>query len=481
MSDQCVLPATGVCEYIKTQCDASYYDIAAFYYCRPHSAVTLVTLSLMSVAAISLICVALSMIVSNYLLVNLSFLATSLHINQQLVSCIVVPLANSFPDLIAYYFALQSRSPDLVLGQVTGSLTILFTVVTGLVALVYPFQVQNRSVLTGDMAAVLGAIGLFAYVLSDGKITRAECATMVAVFCVYIVVLILFDKEKVADYSDEIAELIAEEGELPVYGSVPTKPDAALKTFSVVQLVVGALDLAISMVIPVVTYDDTNSLFYLRDRVLASPLHKYWLTFVTVSIFTYEYYNFDSLLVFAGSVACAMAATAVAQRLLSLSTLEKFTGIIGIVSSLILTGNVSVEILQMLKNLGLIWRMSEFILGLLVFSIANSLNDLITNLAMSAYNPVYGINACLGTPLLNILLGVGFNGLVVLHQLGESSMSFELNPRVIFATGLLMVLVAGTWLYLVANRWRFDRRLASLLFGAFIASVVVQSVVLKAE
>lgn len=125
--------------------------------------------------------------------------------------------------------------------------------------------------------------------------------------------------------------------------------------------------------------------------------------------------------------------------------------------------------------------MSEFILGLLVFSIANSLNDLITNLAMSAYNPVYGINACLGTPLLNILLGVGFNGLVVLHQLGELLMLFELNPRVIFATGLLMVLVAGTWLYLVANRWRFDRRLAALLFGAFIASVVVQSVVLKAE
>ena len=140
--------------------------------------------------------------------------------------------------------------------------------------------------------------------------------------------------------------------------------------------------------------------------------------------------------------------------------------------------NILIEILQVLKNLGLIWRILEFLLGLLVFSISNSLNDLITNLSLAYHKPIYGVNACLGTPMLNISLGVGLNGLLVLYQRGQLWFEFHLHNRVVFVSSLLVMIMPCLYLYLRGNNWRFDRRLGLILLVVYFITIAIEGVAL---
>ena len=96
-----------------------------------------------------------------------------------------------------------------------------------------------------------------------------------------------------------------------------------------------------------------------------------------------------------------------------------------------------------IENLGVIWQISDYLLGLIVFAISNSLNDGITNVTISTkINPILGINSCIGTPLLIILLGIGGSGLIVTSR-SYKDILFNLTDNVVIsAAGLILVFVA---------------------------------------
>jgi len=128
-----------------------------------------------------------------------------------------------------------------------------------------------------------------------------------------------------------------------------------------------------------------------------------------------------------------------------------------------------------LKNLGLIWKISDYILGLLVFSISNSINDVITNITLATkINPILGINSCLGTPLLIILLGIGFNGFLVIQKTPHGgAIKFDLKSSVILSTTALIATVVFILIYLPAKKWKFDRTLGMILVSWYLLVALI--------
>ena len=87
--------------------------------------------------------------------------------------------------------------------------------------------------------------------------------------------------------------------------------------------------------------------------------------------------------------------------------------VVGITMSLIIMSQISKEVLKVFKFRNYSKNM-DYLLGLIVFSASNSINDIVTNITIStAINPMFGLNSCFGYSDVNYILGIGVNGLIL--------------------------------------------------------------------
>jgi solute carrier family 24 (sodium/potassium/calcium exchanger), member 6 len=83
--------------------------------------------------------------------------------------------------------------------------------------------------------------------------------------------------------------------------------------------------------------------------------------------------------------------------------------------------------------LGVIFGLSDAIIGLTIFAMGNSLADLVANLTVASMgSPLMGIAACYAGPMLNILIGLGIAGTVVA---GESEWN---GYHIVFSSTLIV-------------------------------------------
>ncbi|KAI5969649.1 hypothetical protein CANMA_001312 [Candida margitis] len=638
-SNQCSFPAKAhlnYCSYIEQNCDSSYFRISQLYYCQWHNIASLIFISSTIIFTLCLILLSLSILVSNYLFRNLNELTMKLGLNNQILSFILIPLTNSIADLINYHVAFEQGSSNLVIGQLMGSILIMFTIIIGTIAILTTgYRVEHPKILIIDLGWILAVLVLFAYVLSDGRINQLECIIMCLVYVGYIVFLSIFDKEKLRDYDEELLiEHYHEDGgscaggddaydddygchhilEQPYnvedaldiisndehsYGSVksvsrsgtprnsprssPCPSPMPTPSALVSRAASPCLTSPLSSPTPIYPSQQQNhtlpdietveeqeeggardvrkdnskgddaadkvvdylSVHYIpKDHYAVSPHpslphsisrqsshHSYphslqhshshppalpkriattafqyicncidfiliflvpfhrcieledsqwkahlrqnkylliWYLFEVPLLFNYQFCQMR-LPILIPIITISVPIVLYIKRCINKNTKIIIISIFGTLNSLIVISNISIYILQILKNLGLIWKISDYILGLLVFSISNSINDVITNITLATkINPILGINSCLGTPLLIILLGVGFNGLLVIQKQGGNAIKFDLKPSVILSTTALIVTVTFILIYLPAKKWKFDRTLGVCLVSWYL-------------
>lgn len=602
LTNNCNLPINSdYCPYITSNCDISYYSISYFYYCNYNLTFPLILISLLIIFGVITICVTLSILVSNYLFKNLNELTEKFHIGTSILSFILIPLSNAFADLINFNAAFASGSSNLVIGELIGSLLILFTLIIGSISILNsPYKIKNPKNLLIDLSWVLSVLVLFAYILSDGKFTFYECSIMSGLYIVYILFLYFSDKNKnfedlddenlnlndalsvlshelptnhinlvenlylsisdphkghsqtiiACDHSDEependgynkvknnvtdknndfqvfldihnnqytkskytpidlaldripspnsantllLADPISHKSSLnltrtrsPIYEAIHNIEETVIEeSLNTLKLMVNAIDMSLFLLVPV-NLESTND-FFLDDefddtsvfgdntstqnditrtfiekilnwkRVQQSPLLKYWYVITTCLFTNFQFLNLPaSHLILL--IVTLISLVGLTHDYMPTSYKEIFVNLVGVFLSIIITSNITLEILQILKNLGLIWRISEYLLGLVVFSISNSLNDFVTNLTLSAINPSFGINACLGTPMITILLGIGFNGLF-LSRKDHESIKFALTKSVVISMVSLVMVILMYLVYLPLNKWQFDKRI----------------------
>lgn len=481
------------CQYIRASCNQSYFWIAEKYYCSkyfPSSILTLISSSLL-VSLVSILISILGLVVSNYLLFCVTNFTDLLHIERNVLGYIVIPLVNCLPDLINYHVAMSSDSVDLILGQAIGANLVMFTVIIGLISMWTPFSIENKREMVKEYAWLLSLLLLLTYILSDSKITFVECLLMTSVYFLHIFCTLTSAGEAGNELSthsssksvtsEEMDPLLERSDRLlPGFDvEVETGEHAFPRWFDLGSMV----DFVIFLFIPV----SKNTLVKLNNfedsvkrHVIRLPFFHFWLVAVTLWLSSTLFLHIKPVVLLA-LIVPAFLAIELMKQLISETVCDIFVDIASILNSLAIISYVTGLLIQCLKNLGTIWNVSEYAMGLLAFAVVNSINDLIMNILLSvSIGPSLGVKSCLGTSYLLILIGIGFNGLCKIisnslryGHLFSQALSVTMNWELIISTVGLNLVVMGTMVYLIAFGWRYDIKLGMTLVSSWILITVV--------
>lgn len=131
---------------------------------------------------------------------------------------------------------------------------------------------------------------------------------------------------------------------------------------------------------------------------------------------------------------------------------------------------LSVNLSSIFQTFGFVFGLSDAIVGLTVFAIGNSLADLIANLAVARFAPIMGFSACFGGPMLNMLIGIGVSGTIVLRQTGEPFYSIDFSTTLLVSTIGLLALLLATVIFVPLNGYLLSKRWGIFLISSYIVS-----------
>ncbi|KAG0252639.1 hypothetical protein BG011_006859 [Mortierella polycephala] len=152
-----------------------------------------------------------------------------------------------------------------------------------------------------------------------------------------------------------------------------------------------------------------------------------------------------------------------------------FVGFLVAITWIFLVAN---EVVGILQAFGMIFGVSDAILGLTIFAMGNSLGDLVANITIARMGfPRMAFSACFGGPLLNMLLGVGISGTYMTIKTG-THIPLELSPTLFVSLiGVLLTLCAAI-IIVPRNGYMMDRNWGWFLLIVYtlctIANVVIE-------
>ncbi|KAF8510772.1 Sodium/calcium exchanger protein-domain-containing protein [Gautieria morchelliformis] len=148
----------------------------------------------------------------------------------------------------------------------------------------------------------------------------------------------------------------------------------------------------------------------------------------------------------------------------------------GFVVAVVWIMTIADEVVSVLKTIGLIFGLSDAIIGLTIFAVGNSLADLVANTSVAAFAPIMGFSACFGAPMLNILLGIGVSGSVVMQETGRDY-TLRFSPTLLLnAVGLLALLIA-TLIFVPWNGYLLSRKWGIFLLVSYLIIMLLTVIV----
>ncbi|PHH70407.1 hypothetical protein CDD80_6042 [Ophiocordyceps camponoti-rufipedis] len=164
---------------------------------------------------------------------------------------------------------------------------------------------------------------------------------------------------------------------------------------------------------------------------------------------------------------------------------------LGFVISVAWISTIAGEVVGVLKAFGVMLGISEALLGLTVFAAGNSIGDLVADITVARLGyPVMALSACFGGPMLNILLGIGIGGvMMMIKQANKEHGQHPGEPMrygpyrmqlgaTLFVSGVTLLLMLVALVVLVPmNKWILSRRIGWLVIMMWVVSTAVSVVV----
>lgn len=158
----------------------------------------------------------------------------------------------------------------------------------------------------------------------------------------------------------------------------------------------------------------------------------------------------------------------------------------GFVVSIAWISAIASEVVGALKALAVILNMSHAIMGLTIFAVGNSLGDLVADATVARLGyPVMALSACLGGPMLNILLGIGISGSYIMlrgathrhHKHPNKDIKFrsyeiEVETTLIVSGITLLVTLIGLLVVVPLNKWVLSKRIGWALIALWTLSTI---------
>ncbi len=132
--------------------------------------------------------VVLLLAASQAVVISAQFFSDQLGISLALVGILIVGLGNTFPEM--YFAAISARKEEnwLVLGDLMGSIIICATLVLGIIALLFPFEITDFSpFVTARMFLVIAALFSLLFIRTGRKITKKEGLFLLFIYVVFLI------------------------------------------------------------------------------------------------------------------------------------------------------------------------------------------------------------------------------------------------------------------------------------------------------
>ncbi|PIO22366.1 hypothetical protein AB205_0094980, partial [Aquarana catesbeiana] len=273
----------------------------------------------------------------------------------------------------------DSRTAGLAIGALFGAGVFVTTVVAGGIALVKPFTAASRPFLR-DIVFYIAAIFLTFYVLYQGYVTLPVVLVYLLMYVAYVLVVVLSAWIYQRMRHRSLAAPSLSEPDLLTDSEEPSESTPHGSEFDALYLIQGTMPIWALLVI------------------IGTPLAVI-IFFTTKNNQPPKYYFLFSFL---GFIASALWISAAAT-----------------------------EIVNLLRTFGVVFRLSNTVLGLTLLAWGNSIGDFVSDLTLARQGyPRMAFSAC-----FDVLIGVGLGCLL---QMGPSKTVLQLD-----AHGLLMWILAG--------------------------------------
>ncbi|KAJ1307529.1 hypothetical protein OPQ81_001627 [Rhizoctonia solani] len=184
-------PAVDQCTHVRNDCDPSdtFLSISYLetYFCSPPSVRPLafggLVLWLFFLFSFIGICA------SDFFCPNLSTIASTLGLNENVAGVTFLAFGNGSPDLFSTFSAMRAGSGSLAIGELLGAASFIVSVVAGSMPLVRPFRVDPRTFIR-DVGFFTLAVACILGILLDGDIHAWEALAMVGLYLVYVCVVV---------------------------------------------------------------------------------------------------------------------------------------------------------------------------------------------------------------------------------------------------------------------------------------------------
>nr|XP_012607707.1 sodium/potassium/calcium exchanger 6, mitochondrial isoform X1 [Microcebus murinus] len=475
----CGLNASDRCDFIRTNPDCrsggGYLDYLEGVFCHfPPALLPLaVTLYVFWLFYLFLI---LGVTAAKFFCPNLSAISTTLKLSHNVAGVTFLAFGNGAPDIFSALVAFSDpRTAGLALGALFGAGVLVTTVVAGGIAILHPFTAASRPFLR-DIVFYMVAVFLTFTVLFRGRVTLAWALGYLGLYVFYVVTVILCtwiyrwqrrrslassvpgtpevpsdaEEDRASsntnsyDYGDEYRPLLHQETTAEILAHALNPLDLrkwrskstywrALKVFKL------PVEFLMLLTVPVVDpdRDDRNWKRPLNClHLVISPL----VLVLTLQSGVYGVYEIGGLLpvwavvVIAGTALASVTFFATSNR--KPPRLHWLFAFLGFLTSALWINAAATEVVNILRSLGVVFRLSNTVLGLTLLAWGNSIGDVFSDftLARQGY-PRMAFSACFGGIIFNILVGVGLGCLL---QISRSHAEVKLEPD-----GLLAWVLAG--------------------------------------
>ncbi|WYZ34676.1 hypothetical protein EsH8_I_000952 [Colletotrichum jinshuiense] len=163
----------------------------------------------------------------------------------------------------------------------------------------------------------------------------------------------------------------------------------------------------------------------------------------------------------------------------------------GFIIAIAWISTIAGEVVGVLKAFGVIFGISEALLGLTIFAAGNSVGDLIADITVARLGfPVMALSACFGGPMLNILLGIGIGGVYMMVQAANHrhkkhpdkpfkyhSYNIQIGGTLMISAITLLITLLGLLIIVPMNKWVMSRKIGYGLIVLWMISTIVNVVV----
>lgn len=186
------VPVSDQCQHVKDFCHATPTFLSIgytqSYFCASPGTRPFIFLGY--VLWLAFLFSTLGITASDFFCPNLGTIAERLGLDENVAGVTFLAFGNGSPDVFSTFSAMKAGSGPLAIGELLGAASFIVSVVAGTMCIIRPFSVEPRPFLR-DVGFFTAAVALLLVILWDEEIRTWEAASLVALYALYVVVVIV--------------------------------------------------------------------------------------------------------------------------------------------------------------------------------------------------------------------------------------------------------------------------------------------------